>query len=80
MPLGPRVVLTRSAIAIAPTKDCCGKVKNLGKRIRTYQSCNFTFVFGSALVENLGKDVLESVKRWDKLTPTISISVDAIVC
>ena len=36
MPLGPRVVFTRSAIAIAPTKDCCTRKPNI--RIMFYHS------------------------------------------
>ena len=60
MPLGPRVVLTRSEIAIAPTNDCY-RVSEMSGRI-SYKSSIFTSVFLSVVVKNSGGDVLKGDK------------------
>ncbi len=51
IPLGPRVVLTRSATAIAPTNDDYVYYEG-------YQTGDFSFLFLSSILNDLGKNVL----------------------
>ena len=61
IPLGPKVVLTRSAMAIAPTNDCYIIIMlihiQIGK-VGTYHSCVLSFIVSSLIVENVGQYVL----------------------
>ena len=54
MPLGPKVVLTKSAMAIAPTNDCYRGHREM----RAYHSRIFSFVVLSILAEDVGQNVL----------------------
>ena len=57
IPLGPRVVLTRSATAIAPTKDDYDYYKE------RYQTGDLTFFLVGSLFNNLRENVLSDKRK-----------------